>query len=763
MPYVLFHEYFPGIAKKETRSFTTLEDSDLPIDSYSLIESYCDEPGCDCRRVFFSVFSKKSNKMLAVIAYGWENEGFYSKWFGYNNPQAIKDLKGPALNLASPQSELAPAILKAVEAVLKDNSYIKRIKSHYELFKDFIENSANEKQMLNKDSTGTSTLKVGRNAPCPCGSGKKYKKCCMLKPQTDNARRGVIQSMQQPEESRKPDKKENIFGESLTNRELKKAEALVTRVARRLQRDTEVSVIDQGIRGDIADNPYTAFALLHLLLKVHAPKGHVRETSVSYQACLILLEEALTEIRYSVDRNRQWAIDTEERIQKQIADQAFQLKADTRVQSDLVQALYNARMELNPEIKAKSEQLAQYYSRFATRTGPPDLERLFDRIAADCPDNPFELHERVMADLTVLPIEGQLSVIAEMARARNPLIRELAAFMLLHPNHKVRSQVPTIFHHMVSPGTIAPVTLRRMIGLRNWLPKAERPALDEVIKKIRLARVECAPMPLVQSVEVYVSPFDGSGIQGAWAVSRRKRHYQVASVLVCQGKGIHEAWAQSDMSKGEVKSMVRGIRQNVIVEPVHPTYLERLISHFIWQGIQQDNPPPPALLQVAETMGSEYWHPQPMAFEKEFARMEEASETKSLTREDIIKVLEESGDWPEKMKFANSWFEDDARVDDLLKKNVDFPLLGQETLLETIEQIIEKILNEKSEVWSERLLWMALWAKSCKGLNQFPWENFYIVTRELQQGTPLEQIPLMVAVAERSIYSALRRIEWPPE
>jgi preprotein translocase subunit SecA len=23
--------------------------------------------------------------------------------------------------------------------------------------------------------------KVGRNAPCPCGSGKKYKKCCLNK------------------------------------------------------------------------------------------------------------------------------------------------------------------------------------------------------------------------------------------------------------------------------------------------------------------------------------------------------------------------------------------------------------------------------------------------------------------------------------------------------------------------------------------------------------------------------------------------------
>ncbi|MDP6668218.1 MAG: SEC-C metal-binding domain-containing protein [Dehalococcoidia bacterium] len=24
-----------------------------------------------------------------------------------------------------------------------------------------------------------SNRKVGRNAPCPCGSGKKYKKCCL--------------------------------------------------------------------------------------------------------------------------------------------------------------------------------------------------------------------------------------------------------------------------------------------------------------------------------------------------------------------------------------------------------------------------------------------------------------------------------------------------------------------------------------------------------------------------------------------------------
>jgi len=34
--------------------------------------------------------------------------------------------------------------------------------------------------------------KIGRNTPCPCGSCKKYKKCCLLSPN------GAIQSNSQP-------------------------------------------------------------------------------------------------------------------------------------------------------------------------------------------------------------------------------------------------------------------------------------------------------------------------------------------------------------------------------------------------------------------------------------------------------------------------------------------------------------------------------------------------------------------------------------
>ncbi len=70
IPYTSFHEKFPEIAERETRVITSINDSESPSGDYGLLELYCDEAGCDCRRVFFNVYSEKRNKIVAVIAYG---------------------------------------------------------------------------------------------------------------------------------------------------------------------------------------------------------------------------------------------------------------------------------------------------------------------------------------------------------------------------------------------------------------------------------------------------------------------------------------------------------------------------------------------------------------------------------------------------------------------------------------------------------------------------------------------------------------------
>jgi hypothetical protein len=145
MPYAPFIEQFGEFGWKETRNFTVFENNPygLPPDQYGLIEAYCDDKGCDCRRVFFNVAARKRDDIVAVVSYGWEDEAFYRKWFGggddeYTN-RAVNDMTGLALNLASPQSELAPAIMALVKDVLQDPNYAARIKRHYRMFKEKVD------------------------------------------------------------------------------------------------------------------------------------------------------------------------------------------------------------------------------------------------------------------------------------------------------------------------------------------------------------------------------------------------------------------------------------------------------------------------------------------------------------------------------------------------------------------------------------------------------------------------------------------------
>ncbi|UCH82539.1 MAG: SEC-C domain-containing protein, partial [Nitrospiraceae bacterium] len=37
-------------------------------------------------------------------------------------------------------------------------------------------------------------MQTGRNDPCPCGSGKKYKKCCLSKTYKERGREDSIRS-----------------------------------------------------------------------------------------------------------------------------------------------------------------------------------------------------------------------------------------------------------------------------------------------------------------------------------------------------------------------------------------------------------------------------------------------------------------------------------------------------------------------------------------------------------------------------------------
>jgi hypothetical protein len=64
-----FISRFPELGGKETCVVTVLRKrvyGSLPPDQYAFVELYCDDKGCDCRRVMISVYAHKARRTLAT-------------------------------------------------------------------------------------------------------------------------------------------------------------------------------------------------------------------------------------------------------------------------------------------------------------------------------------------------------------------------------------------------------------------------------------------------------------------------------------------------------------------------------------------------------------------------------------------------------------------------------------------------------------------------------------------------------------------------
>jgi hypothetical protein len=114
---IRFDRLFPQQATAEVRVITLLRHPTLPDDEYALVESYCDDPACHCRRVLLSVVGRRAMTALASIGYGFDRDGEWA---------------GPFLDPLNPQSRHADALLELVrQLALTDPAYVARLEAHY--------------------------------------------------------------------------------------------------------------------------------------------------------------------------------------------------------------------------------------------------------------------------------------------------------------------------------------------------------------------------------------------------------------------------------------------------------------------------------------------------------------------------------------------------------------------------------------------------------------------------------------------------------
>jgi hypothetical protein len=125
MELTLFFHFFPEQAEAETRTVTLRGHPVLPDDEYALIEAFCPDPQCDCRRVMLNVAGRRQMELgfLASVGFGFDRAGEFA---------------GPFLDPLNPQSQYADALLELVTQVLADPAYVARLESHYQQVKQAV-------------------------------------------------------------------------------------------------------------------------------------------------------------------------------------------------------------------------------------------------------------------------------------------------------------------------------------------------------------------------------------------------------------------------------------------------------------------------------------------------------------------------------------------------------------------------------------------------------------------------------------------------
>jgi hypothetical protein len=114
-----FDAMFPEQARREVRTATVRGFPGLPDGDYGLLEAYCADPTCNCRRVMLNVVGRSQGQVLASVSYA------------FNRDDPDDPFPGPSLDPLNPQSQYAPALLKLVTQILQDPIYVARLECHY--------------------------------------------------------------------------------------------------------------------------------------------------------------------------------------------------------------------------------------------------------------------------------------------------------------------------------------------------------------------------------------------------------------------------------------------------------------------------------------------------------------------------------------------------------------------------------------------------------------------------------------------------------
>jgi hypothetical protein len=476
-------------------------------------------------------------------------------------------------------------------------------------------------------------------------------------------------------------------------------------------------------------------------------------------ASLAILTHQLELIRYRAERGHPWASKMLDDYQEGVRDLAEAQVLDNHEDLfALVAALGHAKVPVKPEL---SEALMGSGPELPDSMPPEQaldlaVRPLIDELARNV-TSPFEAMGAMSETAAVTPPALRCFMAHELALSPHAVMRDVVPLMLLDADAEVRQAAALALDQIAVPDRLSPVSLRRAIALRNWIPEADRAALDQAIRKARLKGVQPAQWEQTAELAYRASAIDGSGAQSMLFASRSGRSGLFAGLLLKQGFGIRDAWCNRDTPRREIASMVAEIQRKVVVPEVDRSYIDIVVQHGIALGVAAKSLPDPALLEIAEAVNGADWKDR---------RIDPAVETERLFAEfpeeqrnagAITASLQRCAGWMRTDALWDSWFEDDAEVRQAIAA------ARQRDVAAAAQGLLENVLDQRRDEWAERFVLTALWARAVKagqppplgaGTRAATWRDLVVLAHEVLSARPLRDIPVMAEIAERTVIAA---------
>ena len=293
------------------------------------------------------------------------------------------------------------------------------------------------------------------------------------------------------------------------------------------------------------------------------------------------------------------------------------------------------------------------------------------------------------------------------------------------------------------PKAITPLTLERMIRIRNWLPKTVQTHIDKLIKNVRKLGVYPSGKKASSDPEMqaWMTSVDGSGAQGVMIVVNdivEPKAFRLVNFVLKEAVGIVDIAVSPPETRKKLQQIITSTKHHgVSLEKVASELVRQLIPPFMALNISSKTCLSADMLEAMELLGLDNWNPDSARFET--LNPELLSFVTPPSDQEIASVQKRSANWANSA-FANSWL-------------ISIPFtVKTDSMKKMVAEVCDNVLEPKKEIWRKRMQRMSLWADACDNKQrQKQARDFAVVSWLLEQDIPASQIKLLEGIAKKSL------------